>query len=454
MAQTRSVGTMTSPPALPPPVPGTQAPYLPGAAPGRRPPPARTLRRPSTWTTPARLWLGLFCSALAILLVTAASALAVQNQRTAASQTSGVVEQRAINIQTLYYSLADADAAAATGILDSPAPPLRFTQRYQDDLTAADAALAEGSVDVAGDPAAFAQLELIDEQLSVYTGLIGTAQADNRIGYPVGGAYLREASNLLEHTMLPEVSQVQQAEISARSASASASGGVPLWALLAGLVAAFGCVWTWRLLDRSTRRRINAGLAAGMLISVVLLGWTAVASARASSDTTTATADFQQVSLAQEARSDLAQMSAEEALSVVSRGEDISSDEDLGTAAIAAQASLTDLEHDPAAAGSAAVTSLGGALTTIQKDEKAGDYIDATSTMVGTGTTVGGSQVQATALAATLATSVQQDQAKYQSDSRKAVGAYLGGPWPVLVLGLLAAAAAVSGINRRIAEYR
>lgn len=453
MAQTRSVGTVSVPPALPPPVPGSQTPPSPGAAPGRRPPSAKTLRRPSTWATPARLWLGLFCSALAILLVTAASALAIQNQRTAASQTSGVVEQRAVNIQTLYYSLADADAAAATGILDSPAPPLRFTQRYQDDLTAADAALAEGSVDVAGDPAAFAQLETIDEQLSVYTGLIGTAQADNRIGYPVGGAYLREASNLLEHTMLPEVSQVQQAEISARSASASDSGGIPLWALLAGLVAVFGCVWTWRLLDRSTRRRINAGLAAGMLISVVLLGWTVVASARASSDMTTATADFQQVSLAQEARSDLAQMSAEEALSVVSRGEDIVAG-DIGTAAIAAQASLTDLEHDPAAAGSAAVTSLAGALTTIKKDESAGDYIDATSTMVGTGTTVGGSQVQATALAATLATSVQQDQAKYQSDSQKAVGAYLGGPWPVLVLGLLAAAVAVSGINRRIAEYR
>ena len=448
MAQTRSVGTVAVPSALPPPVPGTQAPFTPGAAPGR-PQSARTLRRPSTWATPARLWLGLFCSALAILLVTAASALAIQNQRTAASQTSGVVEQRAVNIQKLYYSLADADAAAATGILDSPAPPLRFTQRYQDDVTAADAALAEGSVDVAGDPAAFAQLELIDEQLSVYTGLIGTAQADNRIGYPVGGAYLREASNLLEHTMLPEVSKVQAAEISARSSSASASGGVPLWALLAGVVAALGCVWTWRLLDRSTRRRVNAGLAAGMLISLVLLGWTAVASARASSDMTTASADFQQVSLAQEARSSVAQLSAEEALSVVSRGEDN------GGAANAAQTSLDALKHNPAASGSAAaVTALSGDLATIQKDESAGDYIDATSTMVGTGTTAGGSQVQAVALAATLATSVQQDQADYQHDSQKAVSAYLGGPWPVLVLGLLAAAAAVSGINRRIAEYR
>jgi len=435
MAVTQSAGTVS----------GSVRPDPAAGPPG---PSGRALSRWQSLATPSRLWLGLLCSALVILLLTAAAALTIQNEQTSARGTSGVIEQRAVNIQELYYSLADADAAAATGILDNPAPPARFTQRYQADLNQADDSLAQASVDVSGDPAEFARLELVDAQLSQYTGLIGTAQADNRIGYPVGGAYLRAASKLLEGTMLPEVQSVQQAEISARSASASDSGGLPIWALAAAVLAALGCVWTWRLLARSTRRRINLGLGAAMLLGVAILGWTLVASVGAHSDTTTASADFQEVSQAQEARSDLAKISADEASSVVSQGAD------LGSAAAAGATALKDLENDPAVQGSTAVPAISGDVATIQKDVGVGAYFDATTTMVGSGTTAGGAQVQIDALAATLATTVQQDQAQYQKDSAAAVDDYPGGPWPVLLLGLLAAAAAVSGINRRIAEYR
>ena len=453
MAGTRSVGTVAGPAVPGSMVSGSSGSPGPSRSPGAHGKPDKGLSRWDSLATPGRLWLGLLCSSLVILLLTATAALAVQGEQSSASQTSGVIEQRAVNIQELYHSLADADAAAATGILDSAALPVRFTQRYQADLNQADVSLAEASVDVSGDPVAFGQLELVDEQLSVYTGLIGTAQADNRLGYPVGGAYLRDASKLLEQTMLPEVFKVQQTEISARSASASASGGVPLWVLGAGLLAILGCVWTWRLLSRTTRRTINLGLAAATLICVGMVGWTVAASTGAASDMTTASADFQRVSQAQEARSDLAQISANEAASVVSRGEDITAAAPAGTAALAGQAALTDLENDPAVTGSTSVATINSDVATIQKDNGAGDYVDATTAMVG-GQTAGGAQVTIDKLAATLATNEQQAQSDYQRDSSTAVGAYPGGPWPVLLLGLLAAAAAVSGINRRIAEYR
>jgi hypothetical protein len=444
------------------PDPGLPDPPIP-APPAQAPAKAR---RWDSWSTPARLWLGLLGSVLTLLLLTTTAALTIEGESSSARQTSGVVEARAVNVQDLSYSLADADAAAATGILDSPAPAARFTQRYQSDITEADAALAECSVDVAGDPAAEAQLALIDEQFSQYTGLIGTAQADNRIGYPVGGAYLREASTLLERTMLPEVDSVLTAELSARSTSAADSGNQLLWPLLTGLLALVVCGWTWRLLAASTRRKINLGLAAGLLIAVALLTWTVVASVGANSRMTAANTDFQYVTAAQKARGDVAQISADEASSVVSQGADA------GAAAAAGIKAATDLTANLAAAtdnGSAATgdtqgpaayandTALNkkvdGDLTAIQQDETAGDYTDATTAMVG-GQTAGGALVDMNALAAALTGSEQSAQSDYQADSSAAANAYTGGPWPVALLGLLAAVAVAFGINRRIAEYR
>ena len=441
--------------------PTRTGPAAPGAVPQYRTGPgpiARARRRRAAWTTPTRLGLALLGTVLSLLLLAAVSAATVQAESTAARQTSGAVEFRAVNVQELYYALADADAAAATGILDSPAPPARFTQRYQSDITQADDALAESSVDVAGDPTASAQLEKIDEQLSVYTGLIGTAQANNRLGYPVGCAYLREASNLLEDTMLPEVNTVLADEISGRTASASDSGDQDIWALLAGLLVVVAVWRTWRLLAERTRRKVNLGLAAAVLLGAVLLGWTVLASAGAGNHMTAASTDFRQVAAAQQARGDVARVSADEASSVVSEGADN------GAAAALGQKALTDLDQNlgPATAeaypvintDTALLTKINGEVAAIQKDAGAGNYGDATTAMVGSGSTAGGAQVDLDAMAAALTGSEQSAQSAYERDSSDAADEYVGGPWPIVAVGLLAAAAAALGINRRIAEYR
>lgn len=468
MAHTQPAGTMTRPGAGTPAGPGYAGPGLPvppglpAPSAGPQPEPglmARTRARRDAWTTPTRLWLALLGTVLSILLLAGVAAAAVQSESTAARQTNGAVEFRAVNVQELYYALSDADAAAATGILDSPAPSARFTTRYQSDITQADDALAESSVDVVGDQAASAQLQRIDEQLSEYTGLIGTAQADNRLGYPVGGAYLREASNLLEQNMLPEVQSVLAGEISARSGSAGAAGGLPLWTLPAGLLVLVAGFRTWRLLASRTRRSVNAGLAAGLALSALLFGWVAVASITAADHMSVASADFRQVAAAQQGRGDAAQISADEASSVVSEGADN------GAAAALGQSAVTDLNKElfPATFGDATADNSDIALwgkvnsdvTAIQNDAKAGDYGDATTAMVGSSpTTAGGAQVDLDAMANALAGTEQSAQTAYERESSKAVGDYPGGPWPILLLGLLAAGAAGYGITRRIAEYR
>ena len=69
-------------------------------------------------------------------------------------------------------------------------------------------------------------------RLPVYTGEVETARADNRLGLPLGAAYLREASSLMRGTLLPaarDVSAQADAQLAADSGRAT---GLPLAVLL------------------------------------------------------------------------------------------------------------------------------------------------------------------------------------------------------------------------------
>lgn len=443
MANTRSAATIPGPAATAPPRPGP--PQQGGAGRSRK-----------RWSTPRRLWAGLVATVLSVLLLAAAAAATVQGEVSSARKTSGPVEAQAVNVQELYFALADADAAAATGILDSPAPPVRFTTRYQSDITQADDALAASAVDVAGDKNASGQLQLLEEQLSEYTGLIGTAQANNRQGFPVGGAYLREASNLLENTMLPEAQSILATETDARASSATDSGGVAYLPLIAALLVLAAGVFTWRLLSETTRRTVNAGLALALLGAVLVLGWTEAASHSARTRMTTASADFDLVAASQQARSDVAQISADEASSVVSQGADNGKAAQNGDGALkdlGGQLGLVEAANS-GVGDQALLNQITAQVATIKKDASTGDYSGATTAMVGSGDADGGLLVPLDSLAGLLATSEHGFQAQYQKDSSAAEGVYVGGPWPLVLVGLLAAVAAAYGVNRRIAEYR
>ncbi|MDJ0001059.1 hypothetical protein QM787_27360, partial [Rhodococcus ruber] len=59
-------------------------------------------------------------------------------------------------------------------------------------------------------------LASISTDLSVYSGLVETARANNRTGHPVGAAYLSEASTLMQTSMLPMAQQLhaqQEADV-------------------------------------------------------------------------------------------------------------------------------------------------------------------------------------------------------------------------------------------------
>ena len=57
-----------------------------------------------------------------------------------------------------------------------------------------------------------AALGTIADQLPVYSGLIETARTNNRLGYPIGAAYLRQAASLMTSQILPAADHLYRIE--------------------------------------------------------------------------------------------------------------------------------------------------------------------------------------------------------------------------------------------------
>ena len=106
-----------------------------------------------------------------------------------------VREPLSLDAQQIYSRLSDANDAATTAFLTGGLEPAATRQRYLADIAAAGAgienATAQGG---ASTGAAASDLSALAQDLPTYAGEIETARADNRLGLPLGAAYLREAT--------------------------------------------------------------------------------------------------------------------------------------------------------------------------------------------------------------------------------------------------------------------
>jgi len=403
-------------------------------------------------STPSRLWLALLAAVVALLAVGATCATTLAGRQVSETRAVNSDEHLLVNVDELYHTLADADATAATALLVNPVPPARLTNQYNSDVAQAEYALAQASRDLAGDDTASANLGQVAAQLPVYTGLVATAQADNRLGYPVGAAYLREASTLLRRQILPEISAVADQESAAHQSAQAGASGFPLAVVLVALLAVSVIVIAGRTVSRATRRRINPGLAAGSLIALAVVLWSLVATNSASASSNRAQTGFSQLSRALQARDNLALAESFQSLALIDRGEDNGSDTKQENDA------LNAVQDDSALDGQA--TKLLGAVkaqaAAVQQAVSAGNYYQAIELAVGHGDQQSATTMsaKAAALDKALVDAFDREQSTYAADSGAAGSALGGGLWLGVIGGLAAAAAAAYGINRRLAEYR
>ena len=246
-------------------------------------------------TTPARLRLLLALLILLSLAWGVLAALTADQHASAAADVVAVSEPLSLDAEQIYTSLSDADATAASAFLAGGLEPTVARQHYQADITEAAIRIEAASALVgssaartqlpghlakqtsAADAAIGDDLAILSGQLPAYTDEVGTARADNRLGLPLGAAYLREASALLRETLLPAASDIYTRE-SAQLTSASAQAtGLPL--IVIAVVAELGLGYVLfrssRWLSRHTHRVVNYGLLLATLAGLVSLVWLA-----------------------------------------------------------------------------------------------------------------------------------------------------------------------------------
>src|SRR5437764_2544047 len=162
-------------------------------------------------TTPGRLVL----AAIAVVLGAACFGIvatgAEQSRERAVRAAQTATEPQLVHAVSLYTALSDANATVATGLLgvgglEPPAARLR----YLHDLRVATGSLT--ALTAGAGASASAPLSTVADQLPVYTGLVESARANSRQGFPVGAAYLRQAAGLLKTSILAAAEQIYAVE--------------------------------------------------------------------------------------------------------------------------------------------------------------------------------------------------------------------------------------------------
>jgi hypothetical protein len=293
----------------------------PAGAPIPQPPPARQVvrqvARATFEGTPGRMRLyGAFvvlgCLVFGLFAFIAASsrASALSSARSDAAQL--------VRIQTIRTNLVFADANLTNAFLVGGLEPPAARSAYQEGIATASTTLAEASGVSAQDAAVLAN---VNDVVTQSTGLVESARANNRIGYPLGAAYLRQATQLLHTDALPPLEDLVKTEQARIADSYSGSAHAVYW-LVIGLLAALGILlFTQTWLAGRTRRLLNLPLvtatAAVIVVGVVLVATMAWSQSKANH--TRSNAYFATVELAT-ARIDAFDAKSAESLTLISRG--------------------------------------------------------------------------------------------------------------------------------------
>jgi hypothetical protein len=438
------------------------------SAPASQAPALSQLRSRFTLNTmPGRLRLLLVTLVVASLAWGALLGFTVSQYSSAASGVLSTSEPLTLDAQHIYHDLSDANDTEATAVLTGGPESLALRSRYLSDIHAAAAAIeAASSMGGTATGTSPADLATLSTGLPVYTGEIESARADNRVGYPLGAAYLREATTLMDGSLLPAAQRLYTTENSGLTGTSAQATGLPLVliTIVIGLVLGYALYRTSRWLTARTNRVLNGGLTAAGAAALIAIVWLAVAYAGARSDLLTAQARGS-VPVEALARADIAalQAHADESLTLI----DNTGDDNFQTDYTRREADLRSGQNLLAAAGNAAVGSPGaGAVTAaitharawftahsaLRAQDDNGNHPAAVASALGSGPGTAGGQF--TAFSASMNSGINADQAAFGGSARDGANMYGGLEAAVIVATLLMAAGCAWGLSRRLVEYR
>ena len=415
-------------------------------------------------TAPARLRLLLIALVALSVAWGVAAAWTVAQHASAASRVATTSEPLSVDAQRVYSALSDADATATAAFLSGGLEPLSARQRYEADVTRAATSLASATA-TAGQSTARVPLAVLSRNLPVYTGRVETARADNRLGLPVGAAYLRQASGLMRGTLLPAARSVYDQANAQLAADDNGAAALPFVAVAVVIAVGVALIWAQRWLARRSHRVLNRGLVLASLAGLVSVVWliTALTSARVQ---VLAARDHGSAPVEALARAEIAALQArdDESLTLIDRAGDDSFQQDFvsvqrrlgpgpGTLLTAAADAARGSDGAAAAAAAAAgAPAWYAAHAQVRRLDNSGNYSRAVQLAIGSAP--GGSGTLFTRLDNSLTTAIGKDQAAFRSTIQGGRSAFTGLEAGMIVLSLVMAAGCAWGLAQRIAEYR
>ncbi len=427
--------------------------------------------RVAATTEPGRLRLiGALLAAL-VIAFGAVAAWQMSDRAAAADDVLNRSQPLSSDAADIYRSLADANTAAASGYLAGLQEKPAMREGYEQDIRTAAAKLVQAAANSEPGSTSANTIAELSRLLPEYKGLVETARANNRQGYPVGGAYLRAANEMMQQKMLPAAEKLHQTENQRLRADYAAAKSFPWAAAALGVVALAALGWAQRRNYRRTNRVLNHGLVTATAASTLVLLWLAVGHTVARAGLNDSyDHGVRSLDVLHEARIASLTARSDENLTLVRRGADSRTLRD-GTVVDAyewgydqeidqlgkALARAEDLADDTA--GRKPVQDANGFMKVwkdrhalAREDNDSGDYQAARDRVIGTAkepTSVCFDNVDKA-----LATALAHEQTEFKRAAGDGRDSLSGLPTGAAVLAVLGAAGAVLGIGRRLSEYR
>ncbi|MEV7284026.1 hypothetical protein AB0O01_05570 [Streptomyces sp. NPDC093252] len=474
---------------------GTGAPSVPAIPPQPRPAPATTppatpppplpeptrrtafaegvdLLRAAATTEPGRLRI---IGALLALLVVAFGAITAWQTTERADAADAVLntsQPLSSEAADIYRSLADANTAASSGFLAGGQETEESRARYEEDIQKAAEGLVRAANNSEPGSASARTIADLNRLLPEYKGLIERARANNRQGFPLGGAYLRYANDKMQSDMLPAAEKLYTTENERLSADYADATPYPWAAMALGVTALGALAWAQHRTYRRTNRVLNHGLVAASTATVVVLLWLVVGHSVARAGLNDSYEHgVRSLNALHDARIASLKARGNENLTLVSRGAETVEvdgafqdrfDVEFGK-------SMADLEKglDTAAgladddAGRSPVSEAAGNMEEWQvrhgearAADNAGDYQSALNRVIGGDPDTPPTGECFDGVDESLALAIDHEKKEFRAAAADGLGAMTGLSAGAAVLAVLGAAGAVLGIGRRLSEYR
>jgi hypothetical protein len=403
-------------------------------------------------TTPGRLALATTVAVVACLVLAVTGFLAGNGQSAALRDAQRDAAQL-VGTQELRNHLVATDATATNAFLVGGLEPTEARASYETSLSEAAQAVPSLAATARGAGEA-ANLATVADSVQRYAGLVESARANNRQGFPVGAAYLDQASAALREEVLPTIDEVAVStseRVDDDLTSVSLAQALLIFVLLA--LVALGAVQLW--LARRTHRVLNTGLAAasvallvgGVVAAAAVLGGNGVARSVASGPYAATVATSEALSLATDAKS-------MESFTLIKRGSGADFEESYQTSLTDARALLA--QADAASDTSSDLRPLLDAWdekhAAIRELDDGGRWDDAVTAATATGEDSAGAAF--TAFSAEAQTDVAATSSAAVDRLGSAATTAQIAAWVALVLGVAGAVAAAAGMNVRLKEYR